>query len=131
MLVVRIDRGEEILEKLRELAEKESIQAASLNGIGAVGEFVVGVFKTKEKRYESRTYSADYEILSLCGTIGTMNGDFYCHLHMSAADETGVVVGGHLNRAVVSATCEIVLRLLSGRLERRYDPETGLNLLSL
>ena len=47
---------------------------------------------------------------------------------MSAADSTGRVVGGHLNRAVISATCELFVRTLPGTVERRLDEETGLNL---
>ena len=57
-----------------------------------------------------------------------MDGGFYCHLHMSAAGEDGQVVGGHLNRAEISATCEMILRLIDGTVDRKKDPETGLNL---
>jgi len=38
------------------------------------------------------------------------------------------VFGGHLNRAVVSATCEMVVDVLDGTVDRQYDPVTGLNL---
>ena len=48
---------------------------------------------------------------------------------MSAGNKTCAVVGGHLNRAVVSVTCEMVIRILSGAVDRRPDPETGINLL--
>ena len=62
------------------------------------------------------------------GTIDTMNDGFYCHLHLSAGNERGQVFGGHLNRAVVSATCEMVIRLIDGKIDRKYDDVTGLNL---
>ncbi len=126
--LVRMDKGEEILESLRELSEKEYIRLASVEALGAVNDFTVGVLRTAAKQYEAHNFTGDHEIVSLTGTVSTMNGGFYAHLHMSAAGETGAVVGGHLNRAVISATCEMVLRLLDGRAERRFDPETGLNL---
>ena len=47
---------------------------------------------------------------------------------MSAAGEDGQVVGGHLNRAEIRATCEMILRLIDGTVDRKKDPETGLNL---
>ena len=119
-LVARIDRGEEILEQVREIALKEEI--------GAINSFTVGVFKTDEKKYMANEFEGSYEIVSLTGTINTMNGEFYCHLHMSAGSEKGEVFGGHLNRAVVSATCEMVIRLIDGVVDRRYDKEVGLNL---
>ena len=57
-----------------------------------------------------------------------MNDGFYSHLHLSAGNERGQVFGGHLNRAVVSATCEMVIRLIGGKIDRKYDDVTGLNL---
>lgn len=126
--VIRMDKGEEILTKLRELSEKEGIRLASVEALGAVGDFTVGVFRTAEKQYHASRFTGDYEIVSLTGTVNTMDGCFYCHLHMSAAGEDGQVVGGHLNRAEISATCEMILRLIDGTVDRKKDPETGLNL---
>lgn len=127
-VVARIDKGEEILDKLKEIALKENIRLASVNAIGAVSEFVVGVFDTKEKKYYSNSFEGTYEIVSLAGTINTMNGEFYSHLHMSASDNTGKVFGGHLNKAMVSATCEMVINIIDGSVDRYFDEEIGLNL---
>ena len=127
-LVVRLDRGEEILEQVRVLAEREHIRLAAVQALGAVDDFTVGVFNTQTKTYASNDFKGPYEIVSLTGTIDSMGGGFYCHLHMSAADETGQVFGGHLNRAVVSATCEMVITCIPGRVDRRRDPDVGLNL---
>ena len=126
--IVRMDPGEEILTQVKELALAEHIRLASVQALGAVNDFTVGVFKTDEKKYYSNTFQGSYEIVSLTGTINTMDGAFYCHLHMSAGDDQGRVVGGHLNRAVVSATCEMVVTALPGTVDRVFSPEVGLNL---
>ena len=128
-LVVRMDPGEEILEQLKAVAQKEHIALASIQALGAVQEFTAGVFDLEKKQFLPRDYTGTFEIVSLTGTIDSMGGDFYCHLHMSAADETGQVFGGHLSRAVVSATCEMVITCIPGRVDRRRDEAIGLNLL--
>lgn len=127
-IIVRMDKGEEILEKVREVAEKEKIKLADVSALGAVSEFTVGVFDTEAKEYHANEFKGSFEIVSLTGTINTMNDEFYCHLHMSAGNEKGQVFGGHLNRAIISATCEMVITLIDGRVDRRFEKEVGLNL---
>lgn len=127
-IIVRMDKGEKILEKVREVAEKEKIKLADISALGAVSEFTVGVFDTEAKEYHANEFKGSFEIVSLTGTINTMNDEFYCHLHMSAGNEKGQVFGGHLNRAIISATCEMVITLIDGRVDRRFEKEVGLNL---
>ena len=129
--VLRMDPGEKILEQLRRFAEAEGIRLASVQGLGAVRDFTVGAFDTVTKEYRANRFQGAYEITSLLGTIDSMDGRFYCHLHMNAGDDSGHVVGGHLNQAVISATCELIIRTLPGELNRVHDPEIGLNLWQL
>ena len=127
-IVCRIDKGEEVLEKIKEIALKENIKLANINALGATNDFTVGVFKTEEKKYYSNEFRGDFEIVSLTGTINTMNGEFYTHIHMSAGNDKGEVFGGHLNRAIVSATCEMVINIIDGVVDREFNDEIGLNL---
>ena len=127
-IIARIDKDEEILEKVKEIALKESIKLASISALGAVNDFTVDVFKTDEKKYYTNSFQGCFEITSLTGTINTMNDEFYTHIHMSAGNEKGEVFGGHLNRAVVSATCEMVITIIDGAVDRYFDEEIGLNL---
>ena len=127
--IVRMDPGEELLEQLAVVAGKEKLRLASVSGLGAVNDFTVGVYKSAEKQYLSKRFTGAFEIVSLTGTVTTKDGAFYPHLHMSAGNERGAVFGGHLNRAVVSATAELVLTLIDGTVERRFDETIGLNLM--
>ena len=127
-IAARIDRGEEILTELKKIALAENIRLGHLSALGAVGDFTVGVFHTAEKQYHANRFTGDWEIVSLAGNITQMNGEYYAHLHMSAGGTDGRVVGGHLNSATVSATCEMFITVLDGTLERRHDGEVGLNL---
>lgn len=127
-VIARIDRGDEILASVKDIALQENIQLADVSALGATGDFTVGVFNVEEKQYHANTFRGNFEIVSLTGTINTMNGAFYSHLHMSAGNEQGQVFGGHLNRAVVSATCEMVIRIIDGTVDRRFSEDIGLNL---
>ena len=128
--IVRMDPGEEILTQLKVFAEQEGVKLASVTALGAVKDFTVGVFDTGAKVYKSNRFQGVYEIVSLVGTINTMDGAFYCHLHMCAADQEGRAFGGHLNEAVISATCELVVTCLPGRTDRVFSDEVGLNLIA-
>lgn len=127
-IIARIDRGEEILETIKEIALKENIKLASIQALGAINHFVAGVFKTSEKQYYANEFTGDFEIVSLTGTINTMDDEFYCHVHLSAGNDKGEVFGGHLNKAIVSATCEMVIHVMDGKVDRSYNEEIGLNL---
>lgn len=127
-IVARIDKGEEILDKIKEISTKEDIKLANINALGATNDFTVGVFNVDEKKYYKNDFKGNFEIVSLTGTVNTMNGEFYTHIHFSAGNDKGEVFGGHLNRAVVSATCEMVINIIDGTVDRYADEEIGLNL---
>lgn len=130
-IIVRMDKGEDIVEQVKNVALKEKIKLASISALGAINEFTVGVFKTKEKKYYANEFKGDFEIVSLTGTINTMNDEYYSHMHLSAGNGQGQVFGGHLNKAIVSATCEMVIQIINGEVDRYFDEEVGLNLLKL
>lgn len=126
--IVRLDPGEDILEQVKAVSLREGIKLATVQGLGAVNELTIGVFDTTSKSYHANHFQGSYEIVSLTGTISTMDGEYYSHLHMSAGDAQGHVVGGHLNEARISATAELVITILPGAVDRKFNPEVGLNL---
>lgn len=65
---------------------------------------------------------ARFEIVSLVGTLSPDG----LHLHASLSDEVGAVCGGHLVRATVHTTAEVVVGVSHMlRFAREMDPATG------
>lgn len=127
--VIRLEKGEEIVSTLKDLCNKEDITLGTITGIGAVGEIEIGYFETKTKKYHSRILSGDMEILNLSGNVSEMNGEVYLHLHITISDEKLNAMGGHLNSAVISATGEIIIDTIEGKVDREFNEDIGLNLL--
>ncbi len=126
--VVRMDRGEEVMETLTALCEQEGIRLASVEAIGAVDRAVVGLYDVGEKVYHKKEFTEPMELTSLLGTVTEKDGKPYLHLHATFCDANMQAHGGHVNALHISATCEMVLRLLPGQVGRQLDEVTGLNL---
>ena len=60
-IVARLDKGEEILEQVKKIALKENIKLATVQALGAVNAFTVGVFKTDEKQYDSNDFNGNIQ----------------------------------------------------------------------
>ena len=127
--VMRLDPGDEIVEKVLWLAAVEDIKLATVTGLGAVDNVTLGIFSADTKQFKANMFHADFEIVSLTGTITSQRGRPYAHLHMAVGDLAGRCYGGHLNRAVVSATAEIILNVIPGEVDRQPDAKIGLNLM--
>lgn len=128
-IVARIDKGEEILEEIKIISLKEDIKLASICGLGATNNFTVGVLNTANKQYQSYNYDdQDYEITSIIGNISTLNNEYYSHVHMTCSNGNNKTVGGHLNRAIISGTCELFINIIDHQVDRIHDEDTGLNI---
>ena len=121
--VMRLDPGEEIVEQLTALVERENVRLGSVSALGAAGDVTIGIFNTREKQYHSRRYQGDYEISALVGNVSRKEGEPYLHLPV-----TGEVHAGHLTSAVISATLELFLQVWDGDVDRRFSDTVGLNL---
>ena len=128
-IVLRLDRFEEITDMIREVSEKENIKLAMISGIGATDDFTVGVYSLSEKKYYTQEFKGAFEIVSLTGSINTKDGEFYTHIHIGCSDKEFNMIGGHLIKANISITCEIIITVIDGSVDRKTQEETGVNLL--
>lgn len=127
----RIDKGEELVEQLKEICRVENVTLGSFSGIGATNKVVLGLFVTESKEYVSKEYTGDHEITSCVGNVTQKDGEVYLHLHANIADVSGNVNGGHLTSAVISATFDGIIDMADDKIERYFDEEIGLNLFKL
>jgi predicted DNA-binding protein with PD1-like motif len=131
-LVVKLQRGEEVLPSLQEaLAEHGIVSGLVVNGIGALENVELGWFDPRAGQYVRRHFEGSRELLSLQGSV-TLKDDPPLHLHASLGSPDYHAVGGHLFEGSVSVLAEIGIQHLEGlHMTRRRNPATGLNELSL
>ncbi len=129
-IIVRIDRGEEIVESLKKLCKELNIKLGTITGLGATDNAVIGLFDTEEKKYYSKELKGDHEIAPIYGNISTMNDETYLHLHANLCNKENKSFGGHLNSAIVSATFEGVIDIIDGEIDREFNDDMQLNLLN-
>ncbi|MCD7854277.1 MAG: DNA-binding protein [Clostridiales bacterium] len=128
--IIRLDRGEEVLEAVSALCERESIKAGFVTGLGAANDIEIGIFDTQKKEYYKQSYRGDFEISALVGNISRQEGKPYLHFHITIGNpKEGKFAAGHLSRCVISATAEIYLTEVDADVDREFSEEIGLNLI--
>ncbi|MCE5222891.1 DNA-binding protein [bacterium] len=133
---IRLEKGEEILESLTGFCKKFNHYTGAtgtITGIGAVSYAEIGWFDPECKKYVTNVYQENREITSLIGNLSLKEKEPFFHIHVTLSNRQFEVIGGHLYKAIISATGELVLRTfrLSGTstdLKRKPDQETGLYL---
>jgi len=127
--VVRLEKGEDIIQMITELCKDEGIRLGYFMGLGAVSIIEIGLFEPNEKKYYPNVYEQPMEITSLHGNITEMDGKCYIHCHGVFGDIDNKCFSGHVKKAVVGPTCEIIIIKMDGSVDRYFDKGIGLNLL--
>lgn len=127
--IIRLNKGEEVISSLKQLCKDEDIKLGEITGLGASDLVEIGVFNVNTKEYKTKLFEGMFEITSLVGNVTRKDKEVYLHIHINFGDEEGLVKGGHLVRARISATSEIILRVIEGNVGRKLNEEIGLNLL--
>ncbi len=131
---IKLEKGEEILTSLTLFCEHfQSYTGGSgvITGIGAVSYAEIGWFDPGKKQYTKKSLQQDMEITSLVGNLSLKETKPFFHVHITLANSQFEITGGHLFKAIISATGEFVLRTFRSSdnmpdLTRKQDKETGL-----
>lgn len=129
--VVVFRKGERIIEKLTEFIKTENIRSGYFNAIGAVSSVELAHYNLEKKRYSSKLINKPLEIVSLMGNVAVKGEEIIVHAHVVVGTNQMELYGGHLKEATVAATLEIIFNEFKGTLNKKYDEDTGLNLMEL
>lgn len=129
--LLKLSRGEQVVESLLRFAAEKNIQGALFHCIGAVEDAEVGLYDLATREYRFKKFPGILEVASMTGNIALLNGKPFVHAHVVLSDENMQAYGGHLKEAKVGVTCEINLSVLDTPLTRDYEEGVGLNLWQL
>lgn len=85
----------------------------------------LGYFDLKKNDYTRHSYKDDYELITISGNISDVDGKPFVHAHGVFSDSKCQAFSGHVFKATVTITAEILLFPLDVALIRQ--PHEGLN----
>ncbi len=129
--IVRLARGDKLIENLTDLVKKENIQGAWISGLGGALSAEIGFYHLERQEYEFKVFEQLLEITSLQGNISWIDDLPKLHIHGSFSDENMNMIGGHVKELIVGGTCELLIQALDVGLSRVQNDEVGLPLLDL
>lgn len=129
-VILVLEKGEKLVESITRFAKLTGVNAASLQGLGALEEVELGFYNLHEKTYKKTTLKGDWELVALNGNITLKEGTPFVHVHAALGGEDFSLKGGHLFEAIVAVTCEISLLPHTVHIERHAHSGIGLALCS-
>lgn len=133
---IRIDKGENISERIKEICRHEKIESGYFHGIGACDLAILATYIPEKNDFIDHKITGMLEMVSLMGNVTTDNNNepfIHSHASFSYLDENGnvVITGGHLKEARISYTGEIILSPAEEKIDRMVDPNTGIEVWKL
>lgn len=129
MYILRLDSGEDLIGSVQEYCREKKIKNAWFNAIGSTWDLQLAYYDLDKKTYQIMDFEEFLEIISVTGNISIKDGAIFAHAHGMFGRHDMSTLGGHINRCIISATGEVMLRALGGEIKRGFDEESGLYIL--
>lgn len=129
---VVLDTGDEVLGSLQSFIGDQRIASAQFTAIGALSDVVIRYFDWGSKDYLNIGIDEQVEVASLIGDVATApSGEAALHVHLVVGKRDGTAMAGHLGRAHVRPTLEVILMESPAHLRKKLDRTTGLALIRM
>ena len=127
-----LDSGDEVLSSIQKFADQNAIAAAQMSAIGALSDVVLRYFDWATKEYQDIPVNEQVEVAALIGDIALdPKGKPAVHVHLVVGKRDGSAMAGHLGRAHVRPTLEVIIEESPAHLQKAHDPQSGLALIRL
>jgi hypothetical protein len=127
---VVMETGDEAMACLQAFVEKERISAAQITAIGALSDAELNYFDWEAKKYQPIPVREQVEVASMIGDVAlSPDGKPALHIHAVLGRRNGAALAGHLAKAHVRPTLEVILTEPPAHLMKAHDPESGLALI--
>ena len=125
----RLPQGGDLLSSIELFCEISDISTAVFSVRGALSTATFGIYDQKQQVYATEKLETGLEIINCTGNISLKNGKPSAHAHFILADSQGRTFAGHVLPETTIFAGEFHLQeLLGDKLERVFDPATGLML---
>jgi uncharacterized protein len=125
------ETGDEVMQTLENFAADHELTGSHFTAIGAFSEATLAYFDWPKKEYVPIPIREQVEVLMLSGDVAEQDAKRKVHAHVVVGTSTGGARGGHLKSAIVRPTLELILTESPAHLKKKFDPATGLALISL
>ena len=130
VVVVAVDKGEDAVVAINDVAARYGIRGARVTAVGGFKSAELGYFDRERRDYLRIPVREQVEVLSLLGDIADNQGTAALHVHAVLGHRDGTTVGGHLLHGEVWPTLEVMISEVGASLTKQVDQETGLALLA-
>ncbi|HMK36379.1 MAG TPA: PPC domain-containing DNA-binding protein [Desulfomonilaceae bacterium] len=128
--LVRLPKGEDLVEAITRVFRERSIRKAAFNVIGAVTRATLGYYDASFQ-YVNREFPGMQEIASCMGNVSEKEGDVFVHAHIVLSGKDYQCHAGHVMPGTEIFAAELFAIPVAGPiLVRNFDEPTGLALWS-
>ena len=122
-IVLRLDEGDELNACVEQACREHKVRSARVSGIGALKQARLRVLNQSGDGFVFRELCRNMEIISITGNVTADGEGLMVHLHLSAADDSFQLVGGHVASCVITNTAELWITETDGVLRRAETAE--------
>lgn len=126
--IINFALGEKYPAAFVKFLEKNKIGGGFFYGLGACTDPEIAFYDLKKKKYLTRRFKGDFEVLNIAGNTAKSGKETVIHQHITLGRRNFEAFGGHLVDMKIGGTLEIFLAA-GPKMKRAKSAATGLNLL--